>query len=355
MKKLTMAALALMASLACPAQPEGTPVKFYLDKQDHMNYGLGFMGNNHIETDMIMAGMEIYLPCPVNGHTDSYVKGVMSMDGTKITVANKQEMYVENGLPYYLMLADSYSGQGYDEYTMPEYTLSIDPAKGTVKLDDNNGEYMLGLFINENLSGTNQYCKDITYYPATAFTPGDKYTLTCKGYSNSAVNDVNVMLETTTLPNGNHYIKGIDQQFPDKWFAYTPTQDGGMIIPRQVGQDGFVVFGGMFNTSSWEITMGNSITFCGDGNGTMETTGDNALLNVHFGVDTDFSYGTTYHKMKLTPATPTGIGSASTSKETLKTEYFDTAGRTATPHAKGLVIKRTTYTDGTSTVVKMAR
>ena len=311
--------------------------------RDSNDYGhaieVGFDGN-----DIYIGGLSEKIPA-------AWIKG--SINGDEVTFEGRQYMGAALGSHQYLMIAE----YGLDEYGEETTVLTDEPA--IFKYDAEARTLTPAdekiLLINGSLKDVYflERYEEITMYYLGQFTPAmpknPEYLFSAgyDPYDGYGVFEFTLPLVDTDgkLLDAGSYVYNIyvDNElftlYPDEYTAIADTYDELTNIPYNY-------------TDSWDIEVDGSnhgLYYYMEG---FETLGVQAIYTVDGITNKSALVNYNIETGETNEIDPAGISAIMASKEVTSVEYYDLTGRKLDNPTTGLVIKRTTYSDGSVKSIK---
>lgn len=229
--------------------PSGTKHTYYMDR-------LVYDGNFGENVDQYLTPVtmtfcdnnDVYIPNMVrDDFTDEaygrvYIKGKLSLDGKKITLSNAQKLFERNGSILRLCVPDD-QGLAGDTVTKKFYTTQI-----VLNIDDNgvispaSGSQILGLYPDGDPGTLYGYTSIIRYQPKESVdskTTNMQYDYVYTSNNNAKQSSI---VTKYVDGNGNIYIKGFVNKYPDAWVNLIPyRKDSVALLSYQVLDDSYAL------------------------------------------------------------------------------------------------------------------
>lgn len=296
-------------------------------------------------------GDDIYIGGISEDMPEGWIKG--SVSGDDVIVEGHQYLGVYAGTHNYLMIGE----YGLDEYGEETTVLTEEPIlfkyDAEAKTITPGDERML--LVNSSLSEVyflERYEQATMYYlgefkPAVPANPENPFTAGYDPYSGLGEFEFTLPLVDTEgklLDAGSYtYNIYVDNElftlYPDEYTGIVDTYDELTDIPYNY-------------TDSWDITVDGSyhgLYYYMEG---FETLGVQAIYTVNGVTNKSALVNYNIETGETNEIDPAGISAITASKEVTGVEYYDLTGRKLDNPTTGLVIKRTTYSDGSVKSIK---
>lgn len=363
--------LAPATRAAAKAMPEGEQREFFRYSYDYI-YSISddtqmlFM---RADKDTLVYGSDGTVYIPNSMYTSMlpqvYLEGTLSADGTTLSVPAGQSLGTIEGYDMYLYKVQfTDNGQANLIETPIEYTVDANYGVLQQVSEGEEGIYPALVGIQGQNAALLTYSDMYTYIPVTEqlFAQPVQRTLTCE-YTNSSgqVSNVTATVEDYDAPVVNgRFIKGFFCDNPESWAIGIYDESGNLVFVPQIPADECVVVPGENTATGTNIDFGGQAAFTSGADGSYSYTG--ALFNVFYyagdNVNAPGLYmNGAYENISLSAPTPAGIGGVEVSDngEAVATEYYDLSGRRVNSADKGVNIVVKKYADGTKKAVKVIK
>ena len=317
--------------------PKGDVKVYYADYAEYLR-GLGFLGGRiHYSTNVVFAESDIVYIQNMFARSllgETYLKGSLNEDETKITVDNNAYVGEYNGCKFFLRNIDP------EKLTVIEEPIVFlyDKTSGKISSD-----YTLGLFVEgSSVSGIYTFGYSFSLFSENAFPASEKYSMQCiDGEGNDVAGEIEVIED-----GYNSLIKGIDPAYPEAW-GYGIVSDSFISVYNNIVYDDIFL-----TTLDSNGNLGGVNLFYDESSGSYMLPSSFSMVNLKsFENDSDeWWYVNSFRNIEVHKNT-TGISEISDNyngKEISRVDYYDLSGRKVTKPLNGLHIRVVRFSDGAS-------